>query len=590
MKKYKWLAGRIVTGLMLCALLSVMTPVSPVQAEDAVTFPDSNLEAAIRDAIGKPTGDIYPSDLETLQLLDAMNRGISDLTGLEYCVNLVVLFLQDNNITDLSPLQGLTSLANLRLSNNQISDITPLQNLTGLTYLLLRFNQISDISALANLTNLWYLNLYDNDITDISAIQNMTGLTELWLGFNQISNISALQGLTGLTYLYLDGNQISDISALQNLTSLFSLIINRNQISDIYPLVENTGLEQGDSVDLELNPLSTQSVYDYIPQLQARGVTVSYTPPANQPPVANAGGPYQVQVDCEVILDGSASYDPDGTIDSYDWDFGDETSGSGAIVPHTYTTVGVYEVTLTVTDNEGAQSSDTTTVEVSPPPVPPVADAGGPYLTEVNCSVDLDGSASYHPDGTIVSYNWDFGDNTGGTGIIVPHIYTASGIYDVILTVTDSAGLESSNTTMVVVYDPQAGSTKGSGKIWSEPGNLKSDPESEGRARFGFLAKYKDGTIQGKVRFEYRPADMKLKSDDVSWLIIDDNTAQFQGEGTINDEGLYTYRILVKDWKCVPDKPDEFSITIWEGTNTAADPIYEALDAPLIIGDIKVRS
>jgi len=51
------------------------------------------------------------------------------------------------------------------------------------------------------------------------------------------------------------------------------------------------------------------------------------------------------------------------------------------------------------------------------PTVLPVADAGGPYLVQVDCSVDLDGSASYHPDGTIVSYDWSFGDNTTGTGV-----------------------------------------------------------------------------------------------------------------------------------------------------------------------------
>ncbi|MBU0703781.1 MAG: M4 family metallopeptidase, partial [Chloroflexi bacterium] len=63
-------------------------------------------------------------------------------------------------------------------------------------------------------------------------------------------------------------------------------------------------------------------------------------------------------------FDGSASYDSDGTIVSYEWDFGDETTDSGAIVSHTYATDGNYTVTLTVTDNEGATDDDVQVVGV----------------------------------------------------------------------------------------------------------------------------------------------------------------------------------------------------------------------------------
>jgi len=111
------------------------------------------------------------------------------------------------------------------------------------------------------------------------------------------------------------------------------------------------------------------------------------------------------------------------------------------------------------------------------PTVLPIADAGVPYLVQVGCSVDLDGSASYHPDGTIVSYDWSFGDNTTGTGVSVPHVYTAVGIYDVNLTVTDDRGAQSSDTIMAVVYDPATGSATGGGWFWSAQGNLKRDLE-----------------------------------------------------------------------------------------------------------------
>jgi hypothetical protein len=200
--------------------------------KEAVTFADPNLEAAVREAIAITEGPIYPSDLERLTSLDAWGKNIADLTGLEYCTSLTEFYLADNQISDVSPLANLTSLTVLSLAYNDISDISPLANLTSLTELVLWDNQISDVSPLANLTS--------------------------------------------LTYLDLDENQISDISPLANLTSLIILYLQSNQISDIEPLVNNPGLSEEDGVYLGANPLSDTSINTYIPQLEARGVTVNY--------------------------------------------------------------------------------------------------------------------------------------------------------------------------------------------------------------------------------------------------------------------------------------------------------------------------
>jgi len=104
----------------------------PSISDEAVNFPDPNLEAAIREAINKPEEAIYVADLKGLNSLDALSKDIKDITGLEYCINLQELSLSDNQISDVSPLSGLTNLQELYLLGNQITDVSPLSGLTNL--------------------------------------------------------------------------------------------------------------------------------------------------------------------------------------------------------------------------------------------------------------------------------------------------------------------------------------------------------------------------------------------------------------------------------------------------------------------------
>lgn len=183
-------------------------------------------------------------------------------------------------------------------------------------------------------------------------------------------------------------------------------------------------------------------------------VTLLDPPPAtNQPPVANAGGPYAAAVGTPVILDGSASRDPDGSITAYAWNFGNGTSGSGATPSATYATAGTFNVTLTVTDNGGATHQASTTVTVTTNTQPPVANAGGPYAGAVNVAINFSGAASRDPDGSVVSYLWNFGDGTTASGVTAVHAYTAAGSYTVRLTVTDNDGLTNSASTTAQVSD-----------------------------------------------------------------------------------------------------------------------------------------
>jgi internalin A len=211
---------------------------------DEVNFPDPNLEAAIREAINKPEGPITDEDLVGLTELNASNRGISDLTGIEHCTNLRKLNMSSNQISNISPLSELINLQELDLGINQISDITILGNLINLQSLSLAWNQISDITPVEDLVNLQKLHLEGNQISDITPLSNLSDLKELLLAWNQINNITPIGNFINLQVLWLEHNQISDITALGDLINLHRLNLRNNQVSDITPLSNLTSLKE----------------------------------------------------------------------------------------------------------------------------------------------------------------------------------------------------------------------------------------------------------------------------------------------------------------------------------------------------------
>jgi len=211
-------------------------------AEEPVYFADANLKAAVERQLG--FSDPTKIDMLALTVLRAQERGISDLSGLEFAMNLEQLFLDNNHISDISVLAGLTNLKHLQISHNQLKNISALADLKNLTKLYLYENQIRDLSALIALKNLKDLQLSQNQISDISALAGLTNLRYLDLCNNRISDISVLSGLKNLTNLSLDGNQISDISLLSGLIRLQRLNLSYNLISDISPLSELKNLHE----------------------------------------------------------------------------------------------------------------------------------------------------------------------------------------------------------------------------------------------------------------------------------------------------------------------------------------------------------
>lgn len=189
--------------------------------------------------------------------------------------------------------------------------------------------------------------------------------------------------------------------------------------------------------------------------------SVAHTITINTRPVAKAGDdidlclPYNS--DYSIHFDGSGSYDDDGDQLNYKWDFGDGTSDTGAKINHVYQQGGEYVATLVVEDGSGSACStdaDTINIKINKAPV---AEAGNTQVVCLGTEVTFDGSASISEEGETLTYDWDFGDGTTGSGMQVAHSYSQGGGYKAILTVNDGQSTKcssSSDSVFVTVNTP----------------------------------------------------------------------------------------------------------------------------------------
>ena len=182
----------------------------------------------------------------------------------------------------------------------------------------------------------------------------------------------------------------------------------------------------------------------------------------NISPVANFSESAEVVYTGEIIVfNADESYDPDGVILGYFWDFGDGTNGTGVMMEHAYVDDGNYTVTLTVTDDDDAAASTKATKTVlNRSPVASFTESAETVYTGE--TIIFNATGSYDPDGTIISYFWDFGDGDNTTGVIANHSYVDDGNYTVTLTVTDDddAAASTKATKTVLNRSPVASFTE----------------------------------------------------------------------------------------------------------------------------------
>ena len=202
-----------------------------------------------------------------------------------------------------------------------------------------------------------------------------------------------------------------------------------------------------------------------------------------------------------VIFDAS-NPDLDPVLVAYAWDFGDGSLGTGRTTSHQYRTAGTYSATLTVTDTGGSKGSRSKTVVVGTSGNPVASFVFSPTDPGVGEEIVFNGSPSTAvTPRTIVSYDWQFGTDRTGSGMIVTKKYDTPGTYNVTLTVTDDAGNKGTATQGVTVGTTSPGGlaaaftfspsdpVTGSAVNFNASGSTSADPIASYKWDFG------DGTI-----------------------------------------------------------------------------------------------
>ena len=255
-----------------------------------------------------------------------------------------------------------------------------------------------------------------------------------------------------------------------------------------------------------------------------------------------------------ITFDGTLSFDFDGQVVVYEWDFDADgtTDATNAVAEYTYLEPGTYDVSLTVVDDSGNSDTITLQIEVlgeagdTTQPIsistfqPPIADfAFMPASSITGETVQFDGTLSIDFDGDIVSYAWDFdGDGTtDATGPIATYVFREPGTFNVSLTVTDDSG----NTDTVSV----------SIEIGWEPGGDASDEPATGLPVAGFQQTPTEPIAGEPVLFNGTPSlDPDGQVVGFAWDFDNDGQADSTAplaEHTFAEAGLYTVSLTVTD-------------------------------------------
>jgi len=185
------------------------------------------------------------------------------------------------------------------------------------------------------------------------------------------------------------------------------------------------------------------------------------TPQPNQPPIANITGPFTGYVNETLVFHAYNSYDPDGNITGYRWDF--ENDGifdtdwlEDVLITCNYPSPGNYTIILEVKDDDGANATASHNIQIIILEVPlqlPIPRINGPFYAYTNETILFSSNGSYDPDGTITNFTWYFGDGNMSYLENPVHSYAKSGNYTIILKITDNDTLNNITTAKAIIIE-----------------------------------------------------------------------------------------------------------------------------------------
>jgi PKD repeat protein len=247
--------------------------------------------------------------------------------------------------------------------------------------------------------------------------------------------------------------------------------------------------------------------------------------------------PEQGRAPLTVNFDASQSVDPDGSIISYEWDFnGDEiTDEEGQIVEYTFEEAGEYEVKLYLVDSNGESVEATETVNVLSEDIIKgvILNVPNDEILTPGRTYTFDGSTSESEEGTIESFEWDFGDGQIRSGNKVSYSFADEGVYQVLLRLNDSEGNEVIVTREYIVSNSPSGLFA---TIQTEPSLADGQETLVGQAPFTVMFDAGSSSSTGANIVEYK---WDFENDGV----IDDNGQTV--EHVFTDAGEYEVELSI---------------------------------------------
>jgi len=468
-------------------------------------------------------------------------------------------------------------------TNITVKDLTLTNNGNGVLFAYTENSRIENVTVSNN---------YDGFVLDSSShntLVNNTADSNSWgsgikLHFHSSSNLIYNNFFNNTNNAYDDGNNQWNTTKTNGTNIIGGPFLGGNYWSD-YAGVDNDGNGLGDTLTPYNSLYGITNGGDYHPLVPADTPDPTYIPP-DPVNLTHTPGNYWINY---VWSSGAGN-----VTDSYNvnlngaWTNGTTSTFTNMSVgPGGWANITVFAYNASGTGTLSAGSvSDEVQAPCADDTTPPVITITTPVPYELYIvGMTLDFSATDDESG-IVTIVGNLTKTSEVSQNVDSGFSPAVGVYTLVVTASDNAGNTNvSDPVFFVVYDPDSGHATGGG--WFNPDGDSSLPD--GKANFEFTARYKNDVSTGKLSFQCVDAGIHLKSTSIDWLTISSVSTQFQGTGTINGEGLYTFRVKAKDNGEPGVDVDHFDIKIWSGTDTEADPYHNAKNT-ISGGNIQVHT